>query len=422
MVTKKSALSQLVLLTPYLGYNLGDGAIQESVITNIKIRAPQAKVLLSVLQPALVSELHGVPAVHLTGLQIRYYSAPVTGEQKSLVNKITGGLVWPLRFLKMLVREIRHVLKTFFLLRGTNLLIISGGGQIDDYWGGPWGHPYSLFKWALLARVAGAKLVFLGIGVCALKSKISRVFIRKALSLASSRSYRDQGSKDLLRDLSFTRSDSVIPDLAFGYLPDPGKDCGFSPTQSGLRIGLNPIPYLYEHHWPKSASESFDRYFQALHAFTASVLRNGHKIVLFGTDISDDNVVNLLLEKLKAGAPPNAGELISIHAHSAPELLTQLEMLDCVVVSRLHAAILSHLCVKPVLAISYDRKVSQYMQDMEQQRYCLSIDNLEIGAIEDKFDLLISEMAEIRSTVRVITSRCRGILSLYFDEMLENFQ
>ena len=36
------------------------------------------------------------------------------------------------------------------------MLVVAGGGQLDEEWGGSWGHPYALMKWAVLARVAGA--------------------------------------------------------------------------------------------------------------------------------------------------------------------------------------------------------------------------------------------------------------------------
>jgi hypothetical protein len=42
----------------------------------------------------------------------------------------------------------RHTMKSF------ELLIISGGGQLTER-DGPWGFPYTIFKWVVLARSAG---------------------------------------------------------------------------------------------------------------------------------------------------------------------------------------------------------------------------------------------------------------------------
>ena len=44
-------------------------------------------------------------------------------------------------------------------LKGMKVFVISGGGQLDDYWGGSWHHPYTLFMWARLAKLRGVKFI-----------------------------------------------------------------------------------------------------------------------------------------------------------------------------------------------------------------------------------------------------------------------
>src|SRR6185437_9395874 len=55
-------------------------------------------------------------------------------------------------------------------------LIVSGGGQLDEEWGGAWGHPFALFKWAMLARLAKVPLAFASVGACKAASTTSRFF------------------------------------------------------------------------------------------------------------------------------------------------------------------------------------------------------------------------------------------------------
>src|SRR5207247_11214974 len=80
--------------------------------------------------------------------------------------------------LPVLVRAARHVgraalavpLELAFLARsyrnlpGTVLLLVAGSQQLNDYWGGPWGFPFTLFKWSLLARATGTKVAVLSPG------------------------------------------------------------------------------------------------------------------------------------------------------------------------------------------------------------------------------------------------------------------
>ena len=90
--------------------------------------------------------------------------------------------------------ELSHIIGGYRFLKDVDVLIISGGGQLQDIWGGPWGHPYAMLKWTLLARLRGAKPIFLSIGFSGLDARLSRFFTRKSLSLAAYRSYRDPGS------------------------------------------------------------------------------------------------------------------------------------------------------------------------------------------------------------------------------------
>ena len=81
-------------------------------------------------------------------------------------------------------QELRHCAGAYRFLRTEDLLIVSGGGQLDEEWGGPWGHPFTLFKWAVLARIAHVPFAIASVGACKLTSKTSRFFVSVALRMA----------------------------------------------------------------------------------------------------------------------------------------------------------------------------------------------------------------------------------------------
>src|SRR5690606_39210187 len=122
-------------------------------------------------------------------------------------------------------REIEHVRGAVALLKKVDTLVVSGGGQLDDYWGGPWGHPYALAKWTLLARLMRRRVVVLSVGFGTLESRMSRLLTRIALRWAHYRSYRDEGSRRLMRAAVFRPADAdpVLPDLAFSLARAPAK-------------------------------------------------------------------------------------------------------------------------------------------------------------------------------------------------------
>ena len=82
----------------------------------------------------------------------------------------------------MVLREISHSFEGYRVLRKQDLLVVSGGGQLDDKWGGPWVLPYALCKWVLLARAARVPCAVVSVGACCqITSLASRMFFSTAL-------------------------------------------------------------------------------------------------------------------------------------------------------------------------------------------------------------------------------------------------
>ncbi len=255
------------LVTPYTGGNLGDGAIQEAVIWNIRKRFPSAAIFGITLNPADTVERHGILSYPIAGVSRRQYSVvpgsrvestPAGGWPSSRKPGVWGRVgkslasvpVQVARFLlprgwPWLARcEITHIVNGFRFIKDVNFLIISGGGQLDDFFGGPWGHPYALLKWTVLARLRGIRPIFLSVGFGELDSRLSRLFIRTALSLASYRSYRDTGSRDLMKCAGFRRDDPVYPDLAYS-LPLNRSHNSQDHRRAGRVVGLSPFCYCH---------------------------------------------------------------------------------------------------------------------------------------------------------------------------------
>ena len=269
-------------------------------------------------------------------------------------------------------RESAHIVRSWRALRDFDLLVVSGGGQLDDEYGGAWGHPYSLLKWGLLARATGTRFVFLSVGACALGSSLSKTFIGRALRLASYRSYRDSRSKQTLEALfDFTREDSVQPDLAFAY---PAREVAGErvPGPPPGTVGVSPILYLSDG-WPRRDPVLYARYKSELVRVIAALAERGHRVVLFQSDDNDVGVIDELMRELGGSQPAAAAQVTAVKVATLAELMAVIAPMRALVVSRLHGILLAHLLGKPVVALSYDAKVTTHMTYMEQLEYCLDI-------------------------------------------------
>ena len=415
---------RVAFLTPYTGGNLGDAAIQDAVIYNVKKRFSDAELCLVTMCPSVTTRLHGIPSFPIDARPNRVME--LTGQQQGIGEHLKDSknrnslmlakstvkrfpvVFFPLKWLhtsigscgQLLLRaknEIQHIVKSYRMLGGVDLLLVTGGGQLDEYWGGAWAHPYALFKWGLLARVAGAKYVFLSVGACSLESALSVFFIKHALGLASYRSYRDNTSKMLLKSIAVTRSDAVYPDLAFSYdLRSMLRDT--HQRRSEVVIAVSPIAYLSRYAWPVKDAAVFERYFDQLCTFICELISLGNTVLLFSTDTCDRHVVADLMARLSTkGELVKEGRLLLAYPDSPRELLEKLVNVDLVVASRLHGVLLSHLLSLPVMAISYDRKVDTYMQDMGMADYCVDIHKLDAKLLSTKFEALRLNQQDIRS-------------------------
>src|SRR5690606_26526826 len=106
-------------------------------------------------------------------------------------------------------------------LQGVDLLLIAGSNQFLDNFGGVWGFPYAMLKWAWLGRLVGARVAFVSIGAGPLTSPVSRFFVRLAMRAADDVSFRDQASQDLAVCGWAGQASRVLPDLAFSLTAPP---------------------------------------------------------------------------------------------------------------------------------------------------------------------------------------------------------
>ncbi len=431
------ARPKFALVSP-CGYgNLGDAAIQHAVIENIRRRYRDAVICGITLKPRDTTERHGIPAFPICGNSRPLYpAAPFHEDATPGDGRRPRGAtsIWrragkslaalPIRIARLLLprgwpwvikAEMTHIVKGFAVLKEVDLLVVSGGGQLDDYWGGAWGHPYALLKWSLLARLRGAKPIFLSVGFGSLETRLSRIFTRAALSLAVYRSYRDPGSRDLMQRAGFRRNDPVCPDLAYSY-PLNGDNRSRVRQRVGRVVGLSPFCYCHPDHWPRNDPSTYDAYLRNLAAIVSWLVSNRYRVLMFGSDRSDRFAVDDLWKPLSATL--SADELGYIERHDVTTVtgfLDQASEVDLLIASRLHGVLLAQLVGTPVIALSYDRKVDFQMESVGHRSYCLALEGVQIPDFRQCFDRLEANIDAARQQIQERFSNCRTQLEAQFD-------
>jgi polysaccharide pyruvyl transferase WcaK-like protein len=434
---------RIALLTPYLGGNLGDAAIQDAIIANIRLRLPGAQFSGISLNCDNFLERHGVGAFPLCGTGRPFYgmSRGSVGDQPGQGKNSTAGssqkgldaavikralkrvpALW--RCLKTVHawvtgpgRELRHCFKGYRFLHSQDFLIVSGGGQLDEEWGGPWGHPFALFKWAVLARIAQVPYVMASVGAQKAASATSRLFMSAALRLARYRSYRDKNSREIAAGLLHrAKEDPVVPDLAFSLPPlELPMPAGIRATAQGRpTIAISPIAYAKPGRWPCGDRALYDRYLKQLARVVAQLLERGYFLVLVWSSIGDDeSVIPELLGCLDHDSNKKlTGQMHIPTITTWKDLVAVLLDVDFLIASRLHSAILGFVTQTPTIAISFDPKVDWVMEELGQTDYLLQIRDFvakeviqALERIKLRRNVVVEQIASYQSRVLSLCAR-----------------
>ncbi len=268
-----------------------------------------------------------------------------------------------------------HFLPTPRALRAlarSDVLLISGGGLMNDYWSTV--IPRYL-AWVLAARLVGCRVVWVGAGVGPIRRRWQRWLAGAAFAASRLVTVRDEASRDLvLRCAPGTRVE-VVPDPAwFAVAPAEPKDAGSRTGRVGIILRA-----------PAPASTRRDEtlagtLLDALATLTARLAGEGREVELITMhDEVDAEFVGRTVERCRSlGAPAARVSSLPLEPGTA---VRDLAGLDTVVTVRLHGLILAALAGLPAVSIRYDPKVAAAASDLGLGDLCLPLEGLTSAAL-----------------------------------------
>lgn len=387
----------VALLGPFGLGNLGDAATQDAAISAIRRNWPHARIIGVSLNPADTLERHGI-----TSLQIRASHSNESG--------IFGRIKW-------LFRELAFAVHSLWNLRGVDILIVSGGGQLDDVWGGAGAHPFALFKWSLFARLSGATVYFMSVGAGPIYSHKSEQLLNRALRFARYRSFRDERSRQLvIHQLKIADPGPVVPDLAHTrFEPEPPP----AATEELKVVGVAPMPHFDPRMAPYPGPDParFRAYLDKVTDFVQWLLDRGCTVAFYTGEVhQDEAVIDDVMQLLaNRGVDVRSARLLRPKIATVADLGVALEHMQILVASRFHSVLLPLALTKPVVALSYHPKVTELMRDMGQIEYCLDIDSFQTSDLVAQFESLWAKRASVRQHLRETSADFRRRLQEQYD-------
>ena len=418
-------------LVDHIGFgNLGDDATQVAVMKHIRNRWPNAEIVLFSMNPADSRVRHGVAAYPIRaefghrseGNGISAF--PAQNKLKDTLRRVPllYRLLQTLKTLTIRVplrifEEISFLRASFRIVKPFDLLIISGGGQLLDSWGGPWRFPYTVFKWTLLAKLSRAKCYFLNVGAGPLDAPLAKWFVRSALGLADYVSFRDSDSRDLVQKVGFTGKSQVSADCVYALSPSTALATNGAGHQEPL-VGLSPMAYCDPRVYWKKDQAVYERYIRDIASFGGWLRQNHYRLTLFSTEISFDSHA---IEEVKALLGNANGDLRHMVKREdiagIDELLSTMRAMDYIVTGRFHGVVFAHLLNKPVLALSPHPKVSSLMNDLGLAKYCVDIRTCDVNTMQETFLSLVANRDEIKSRMAEKAACYEKTLLTQFDQL-----
>jgi len=430
----------------YGNKNLGDEAIIEAVIQNIRLRKPESRIACFSLNPVDSRDRYKVAAFPIRRLPTNYktvinHSNPneslvpsIISEQtnndknsKASIKNFIKSIPIISTFLKIIIncidffilffQEVNFLRTSYHTLKTFDLLLITGSNQFLDNFGGSWGFPVTLLKWSILAKITKTKLIFISVGAGPLNSKLSKFLIRLTLLFKDYVSYRDIASKHLIENNKHTNG-LVYPDLAFSlnfnYKPYSYRN-GKLP-----KVGINVMPVYDKRYWCVRDDRLYQNYIEKMSIFIRELIQDGYPIFFFCTMPKDEGPARDILKKIKNEIPAKVTFDSLLKKNSTIfELMDNIAEADVIIATRFHGVVLSLLSRKPTLGICYYRKSRDLLTEAGQDKYAVDFDTFDIMELKRCFENLTRNLVAEQKVINQTVEKYKEALEEQYHRILD---
>jgi polysaccharide pyruvyl transferase WcaK-like protein len=399
--------NKIVLYGHFGSGNIGNDSSFEAAFYHAKQYRPDAEMICVCNGPDQIAARFGIQTLSMSGMH--------AGQEFS------GGIVSRLKRLFLrLTDEFFFWTKRPSWFSPGDLFIVVGTGAVDDMSvRRPWHSPYELYKWTKTARMGGARVIFLSVGVGPIVNRISRFLMLRALKLADYRSYREKAAFDYLQGIGYdTTGDLLYPDLVFS-LPKESLAASQNRSSAVKEIGLGLINYYGWGHDPAAGHELYREYISKIKQFAAWLFGHGFTVRIIYGDNTDRWPVQEFIEFVNTeGGSAWRQKLIIEEISNVNELFHQIAQTDIVIASRFHNVLCSLMLERPVISIGYHEKNDNLMAEMGLEKYCQHIERFTPNKLIEQFELYASDMENIVQCIHDRSEQYRRLLDEQYRNVL----
>jgi polysaccharide pyruvyl transferase WcaK-like protein len=279
--------------------------------------------------------------------------------------------------------RVLDVPRTWWRVGSADVIMVPGAGTLESSLGAanPLGLPYWMFVLAVMARLRRRPLMMVSFGAEVPRHWLTAFFFRRLMRSTAYRSFRDQGSAEVVRTL--THGDvtgPVYPDLAFGLPlpPDVGERIPGRVVAGMIKVGAP--------HDPSVASAYESGLVKALTALAAA----GDTIRLVVGDVADFPIAERLAQQVRDGARVSSEQVAVARTDDQAGLMAEMSRAEVVVATRYHNVIAALRVGTPVVSLGYADKHAALLDLFGLSGYHQSM-------AEFDPELLLRQVSELRA-------------------------
>jgi polysaccharide pyruvyl transferase WcaK-like protein len=356
--------------------NLGNDGSLEAMLAFVRRVRPDAELVCICDRPDVVTAKFGLPTAPIS--RSRHLQGRLRKLDRALM-KLPGKLV----DLACALRQARRA----------DVMIVPGTGILDDFGERPYGMPFDLLSWCLVARLCRVRVAMVSIGAGPIGHPLSRWLMLSAARLAHYRSYRDDLSRQFMEGAGVdTAGDFVFPDLVFG-LPRPGE----APRAAAgpLTVGVGVMSYYGWYGFAEGGEAIFRLYVGKIARFVEHLMARGHRVRLLTGEAGDWTAVRAVLDAAEALRRGAAAEIAAEPVGSLHDLMRQIAATDLVVATRFHNVVCALKMGRPTISLGYARKNDVLMAEMGLGGFCAHVESFELAGLIAQFEALSARRAEL---------------------------
>jgi polysaccharide pyruvyl transferase WcaK-like protein len=421
--------------------NMGDAAVADATIDGLRRNIPDTEIVAICQQPENVALRHGVEAYSIfrefiknsESLYIEPESLPqlesrVESGGVPIGHKIVGSIK-SVPFLYVMARTARNLVRglatagqelvfsvsVFRIVRNLDLMVMSGSGQLNEEWGGPWRYPFGLFRWCLLARISGCKIAFLSVGAGETEKFWTRFFCANALRLAHYKSVRDLETRSRVESWG-VKQVLLVPDMAFSMRFEIEN----SPTSDSAEIavvGINPIAFCDPRTWNIPDPDKYSNFVAKLAEFCDWLLTQGYSLCFVPNELLMDNLtIDDILAGMKHRSENNA-RILRPETLDYTDVFRHLASCDFMLACRFHGLVFSFMSHIPSITLAHHYKFLRLAEEMGQGRYGLDIETFQLANLKELFMHLVENRVSVTKKIAENSAKYSELVEAQYQKL-----